>query len=228
MKIGGGIVNTKILVIPDTHFPFEHKNFFKDLSKILINFKPTHIVHMGDMWDMHTISRHDPDPDAPDIKSELQLAKERVVKLTSMLKDYKRVYVCVGNHDNRIEKRAACHGIPKAFLVTWREMLELPKHWLVGDEHQIGDIAFLHGKSNLRGKTAMAYGCNVVMGHFHSMLEVTYLQTPRQLLWSVFAGGAVDDKSMGMAYGANNLAKSAYGFVLIENGIPRIVPGTRA
>lgn len=216
----------RILCIPDTHFPYQHKNFFVDLARIIRYFKPLLIIHMGDLVDFHAISRHDPDPDADDISIELKKARKAIEQLKRIIKNIP-LKLCIGNHDNRIEKRASNAGIPKVFLTPYSKILGLPETWGIDFDHFVDGIAFTHGKSNLRGKTAMSYGCNVVQGHFHSMLDISYHQTPRKLLWSVFAGSAADDDSMAMAYGRNSLAKGVYGFVLIENGVPRIEAGTR-
>lgn len=221
-------MSKRILVIGDTHFPYHHKNFFKDFAHHLKEYKPTHIVHMGDIADLHAISRHDPDPELPNIATELARAHMAVQKMSKMIPGSTRVYLCLGNHDGRIEKRASQNGIPRHFLRNFKDLLGIPSSWQVDFEHQIDNIAFLHGKSPVRGKTTLAYGCHTVQGHFHSKLCVEYHQSPRQMLWSVFCGGAPDDKSLAMAYGKNNLEKSAYGFVRITDGVPAIFPGTPA
>lgn len=215
----------KILCLPDSHFPYQHKNYFVDVARLIRYFKPNLICHLGDMVDFHAISRHDPDPEADSAKTELEKAQDCVDKLIKMAGKIPVKY-CVGNHDNRIEKKAAQNHIPKAFLKTFRELFFLPHTWDIKDVHYVGNIAFTHGQSNLRGKTAMTYGMNVVQGHFHSMLDISYHQTPTKLIWSVFGGSGADSKSLALAYNNNSLAKDVYGFVLIENGIPRIVPGT--
>lgn len=216
----------RILCIPDPHCPYQHKNFFVDIARLMRYFKPNVVVVMGDMVDFHGISRHDPDPEADDAKTELEKAQKYVNKLVKILGRIPVKY-CIGNHDNRIEKKAAQNHIPKAFLKSFRELFNLPKNWDIADVHTIGDISFTHGQSNLRGKTALAYGMNVVQGHYHSMLEISYHQTPTRLIWSVFAGSGADPKSLALAYAQNSLNKDAYGFTLIENGTPRIVPGTK-
>lgn len=217
--------NSRILCIPDTHFPYQHKNFFIDLARIVRYYKPTQIVHMGDIVDFHAISRHDPDPDGPEIIQEVTYARKDIVKLKEIVAGIP-FKLCIGNHDNRIDKRAAINGIPRIFLKTFRDMLCLPDSWDIALEHRIDDIAFMHGKSNLRGKTALSYGCNVAQGHFHSMLDISYHQTQTKRIWSVFSGSAADSTSIAMAYGLNGLCKDAYGFPIIENGIPSIYPGT--
>ena len=216
----------RILCIPDPHIPYQHPNLFVDIAQHIRYFKPTHIVIMGDLVDFHAVSRHDPDPDAPDAKTEFERTRICINKLKRTIPNGINVYLCIGNHDNRIEKRAAINGIPKVFLKSFAELFDLPKRWKIDDVHYINDIAFTHGHSNLRGKTALSYGTNVVQGHFHSMLDISYHQTPTKLIWSVFAGSGADNKSLALAYGKNSLAKDVYGFVLIENGVPRIEPGT--
>lgn len=218
-------LNSRILCIPDTHFPYQHPKFFIDLARLMRYFRPTDIMHMGDLVDFHAISRHDPDPDADDISVELVKARKALRQFISIVGN--NIKVCIGNHDNRIDKRASNNGIPKVFLKSFSEVLGLPEGWQFAFDNFIGDWAFTHGKSNLRGKTALSYGCNVVQGHYHSMLDISYHQTPTRMLCSVFAGSAADEESIAMAYGRNSLAKGAYGFTLIENGIPHIVPGSK-
>ena len=217
----------RILCLPDSHFPFQHKNYFKDTARLVRYFKPAIVVHLGDMIDFHAISRHDPDPEAPSAKTELERAKDCVKKLLHITGSIPVDY-CIGNHDNRIDKRAAQNHIPTDFLKSFKELFELPAHWHTALVHYIGDITFTHGQSNLRGKTALSYGMNVVQGHFHSMLDISYHQTPTKLLWSAFGGSGADSKSLALAYNHNALAKDVYGFIVIEKGIPQIIPGTQS
>ena len=221
-------MSQRILVVPDTHLPYQHPNFFDDLKKHIKEYKPTDIVHMGDLVDLHSISRHDADPDLPNITIEVERAAEGVVRLAKMIPANTRVFLCLGNHDTRIEKRATLNGIPRRFLRNLKDILRIPTSWNVDFEHTMSGITFLHGKSPVMGKTTMAYGNCTVQGHFHSKLGVQYHQSSKRMLWSAFSGGATDDRSLAMAYGKNTLEKSAYGFIRITDGIPAIFPGTPA
>jgi len=52
-----------ILVIPDLHCPFMHKNAISFLKRVKEVYKPTRVIFLGDIIDNHFSSFHDTDPD---------------------------------------------------------------------------------------------------------------------------------------------------------------------
>ena len=62
---------SRILVIPDQHFPYNHIDIFKFLSAIKKRFKPDKVVNVGDEVDCHSFSMHDHDPDLPSPRDEM-------------------------------------------------------------------------------------------------------------------------------------------------------------
>jgi metallophosphoesterase superfamily enzyme len=215
--------NSRILCIPDTHFPYTRKSFFTDFAKIVKTYNPDIVVHIGDVVDSQSISHHLPNPNAPAAVSELEAAKNDISKLVSII-GKRSTFICVGNHDRRYIKVASDVRIPAIYLKSFSELLGLPNSWKVANEHIIDGIYFTHGKSAIQGKTAHSYGMSTVEGHWHSQLSITYYSNGSRTIFSCFAGSALDDNSFAATYAANNLRKSIYGFLTITDGVPAILP----
>ena len=52
-----------VLVIGDTHFPFEHEYYLEFCKEIQKKERCGTVVHIGDLVDNHSISYHEKDPD---------------------------------------------------------------------------------------------------------------------------------------------------------------------
>jgi metallophosphoesterase superfamily enzyme len=211
----------KILVIPDTHFPYHRKSLFTDLKDIIKDFEPNRIVHIGDMVDSHSISRYTPNPNTISASDEFSKAKLCIQELNSVTKKIP-LDLCLGNHDLRYFRIAAESRIPDMCLKPFRELFEIPKGWNINNEYIIDDIYFTHGKSSSPGKTAHAYGMPSVEGHYHSLFSINYFNHPKFNIWSAYCGSAFDDYSLSGTYAANSLAKSVYGFLVIVDGQPHL------
>lgn len=212
----------KILVIPDTHFPYQQKTFFSDLTKILKQYKPDRIVHIGDLVDSHSISKHTPNPNSISASDEFKEAKDCIKKLVNLI-GKTPVSLCLGNHDLRYFKMGAVLRMPDMYLKPFKELFDLPNTWKVGVDFVIEDIYFTHGKSSTIGKTAHAYGMSTVEGHFHSQFSINYFKHPKINMFGAFSGSALDDNSKAATYASNNLSKSIYGFLTITDGTPALI-----
>lgn len=215
-------MSRRILVVPDLHFPACRKSFLPDFQKLLKNLNPDTVVLIGDVIDSHAVSHHVPEADAQSANDEFTKAIGCVKKLVRAI-GKRNTYLCVGNHDCRYFKLASDVSIPTMCLKPLAEFLGIPKSWHLADEHVIDGILFTHGKSSAYGKTAHAYGIPTVEGHFHSKFGLEYFTSPNKTLWSAYVGSALDDSSLCANYAANNLNKSIYGFILVDNKIPRLI-----
>ena len=73
---GSYCIKTKsILVLSDTHFPYQKKEYFKWIKKLSDKLKPTLVIHIGDLVDFHSISQHLHSAELPNIKYEIEDAK---------------------------------------------------------------------------------------------------------------------------------------------------------
>lgn len=216
-------MQSRILVIPDVHIPNHRNTFFKDLEKVLKKHNPSRVVQIGDLITSHSISRFQPSPDSPGPSEEIELSIKYIHKLSEILRGKKVTWI-LGNHEAKIYKQAAKVMIPSGCILGLKDIYKAPKSWKVTKEAVIDGVMFFHGKSSVNGKSAMAYGMPVVFGHYHHKFGINYFSSGKNTVWEMCVGSAGDDNSEDMKYASNNVFKSVYGFGLIENGIPRLIP----
>ena len=67
-------MNTKsILILSDTHFPYQIPYYFEWIKKIKEKVNPTMVLHIGDLADFHAISQHLHSAELPNIKYEIKM-----------------------------------------------------------------------------------------------------------------------------------------------------------
>jgi hypothetical protein len=115
------------------------------------------------------------------------------------------VYVCIGNHDMLIYRKAKTYGIPKAFVRTFNEILELPESWKFGKNWVINNVLYTHGTGNNsmypHATDVMHNRQSTVIGHFHSVAGIEYKASYKDLLFGMCVGCGVDPKHITQLYG---------------------------
>ncbi len=196
------------------------------LTEVVKKFKPTEVVFLGDIIDLHGVSFHPQNPDIMSASDELTGAIEQ---LKPLYKKFPNAKLCLGNHDRRPFRKAADAGIPSAFIKTYEDFLELPEGWEVGDKFFIDNIRYEHGES-CAGNAGGAYrSCSrhrqsVVYGHWHSFAGITYSATERDLIWGFNTGCLIDPHALAFAYGKTFPNKPVLGCGIIIDGIPFFIP----
>ena len=112
-----------ILVIGDTHLPFEHRHYLEFCKETQKKFKCNSVVHIGDLVDNHAISYHEHDPNGMSPKEEMDLAKKHLVK---WFKAFPEVKICKGNHDRMVDRKGRTVGLPDEVFKPFRDIWELP------------------------------------------------------------------------------------------------------
>jgi hypothetical protein len=219
--------DSTVLVIPDLHIPFHHRDAFAFLSALKRKYKPTLVVCIGDEIDCHAISRWTSDPDGFSAGHELDKA---VVELHALYKMFPSVMVCTSNHTARPFIRAMESGIPKRLLKSYREFLDAPKGWEWRDKWVLGDVIYEHGEgcSGQNGaiSAARANMQSTVIGHIHSFAGITYLASSLKLIFAFNSGCLIDIHGYAMAYGSKIRNKPILGAGIIKNGVPIFEPMT--
>lgn len=218
-----------ILVIPDTHAPYEHPDTLEFLADVAARYRPDTVVHLGDEADKHAMSFHMSDPNLDSAGMELEKARVFMAKLHAM---FPVMRLCHSNHGSMHFRKAHSHGIPVQYLRTYREVffpqgggerwewqhthvLELPNGEQVAFKHQpagavLGDAA--HERMNL------------VCGHLHGKLSIEYARNTHEQYWAAQGGCLVDEDSRAFSYGKESKYKPALGCLVILEGVPQIVP----
>lgn len=221
--------NSSILVIPDLHAPYHHKDAFRFLAAVAATFKATVVVNLGDETDMHALSYHDSDPNLDSAGMELIESQKAMSELAALFPDMK---LCHSNHGSMLHRKAKTHGIPAEMLKTYREVL-FPngggEGWEWKGIHKLdlpngGKVIFAHQAAGNLIDAAAHERCNLVIGHLHGKYAITYAASHAALYWAVNGGCLIDHKSLAFAYGENFKYKPILGCTVIYNSLPILVP----
>lgn len=172
----------RILVIPDTQVapgvPTEHMEW---IGKAIVDYKPEVVVHLGDHWDMESLSSYASRREAENKRydADIHAGNEAMKKLLAPLKrcraKYKpRLVFLHGNHEFRIERAVNENPYLEGWLSYDNFNLD---DWEVIPFKQpieIGGVLFCHyfyavNSGRPYGGTAISklknIGCSFVMGH---------------------------------------------------------------
>ena len=209
-----------ILVIGDTHIPFEHDEYLGLCKRIYKRHNCKIAVHIGDLVDNHSINFFEHNPNGLSSKGEVLLAKKI---LPSWYEAFPNVRLCKGNHDLLPSRRAIKEGIAEDYMKSFRELWELPDTWLYEDSWQIGGIKFFHG-TGYSGKYPHANAAqtemqSIVMGHCHSVAGDYWLANDLVCMFGLSVGCGIDRRKYAFAYGKVFKRKPILGVGLVtDNG----------
>ena len=163
----------RVLFIPDVHFPYNDKRYWKLLLKVAKAVGVEIIVILGDFIDCYSISRYSKDPRrTSNFKQEIQSAKAAIKELDKL--NAKRKIYLNGNHETRIwsyiqDKAPELYG-----CFSLRELLGVDDSWewveykestKVGKMYVTHDVG--HAGMYAAQHTLNAFQDNVAFGHTH-------------------------------------------------------------
>lgn len=218
--------NSRILVIPDLHIPFQHIDAFDFLDKINHLLKPDLVVSLGDELDLNSFSFHEKDSDLFSPGHELQRA---IAQISYLHEIFPKLSLMESNHGSLVYRRAKAGGLPRHVLKSYADVLQVGEGWTWHDRLIVKmsngeDCLFVHSLGANVLQVSQLHGMNVVQGHSHSLFELRYWQSTSGLRFACTAGCLIDDKSMAFAYNKLQPKRPILGAVFIENGIPSLVP----
>lgn len=164
--------------------------------------KCSRVVHIGDLVDNHSINywEHDPDGDSP--AAEMNRADSH---LKEWYKAFPSVYLCRGNHDRMIDRKAKTHGLPSRAFKNFREIWKLPDGWYDDWQFDIDGVIFQHGLGysgdNAHLKAAYNNRQSTVIGHTHSQCAVGYLANEKDCVFGMNVGCGIYRKAYAFDYG---------------------------
>jgi Calcineurin-like phosphoesterase len=172
----------RILVIPDTQVapgvPTQHMTW---IGRAIMDYRPDVVVHLGDHWDMHSLSSYSSRKEAEnqrylaDVESGNEAMRLLLAPLHRSRADYNpRMVFLLGNHCDRVTRAVNEHpylegwmGFDEFYLEDW-EVVPFKQ------PIEIGGILFCHyfyamNSGRAYGGTALSklknIGCSFVMGH---------------------------------------------------------------
>lgn len=176
--------------------------------------------HIGDLVDNHAISQHSHDPDGFSPYNEREEALKRLRK---WYKAFPECIVCVGNHDERLERAAQKYGLSSAYFKSFKELWEFPSKWDYVFDTYVYGVRIFHGMG-YSGKYAhlnacVENQCSVAMGHLHSNAGVGYQACEHAIVFGLAVGCGIDRDSYAFRYGRDFRRKPILSCgVIVENG----------
>lgn len=221
--------HSRVLVIPDTHAPYEHQDCLEFLAAVAARFRPDTVVHLGDEADKHALSFHNSDPNLDSAGMELEKARIFMHKLHKM---FPVMRLCHSNHGSMHFRKANAFGLPVQYLRTYREVF-FPRgggerwdwqHTHILDLPNGQQVAFKHQPAGGVLGDAAHERMNVVCGHLHGKMSIEFAANSSEQYWGAQGGCLIDNDSLAFAYGKESKYKPALGCMVIVEGVPQIVP----
>ena len=213
---------TRVLVIPDLHTPFMHKDAVTFLKGIYNKYKCNKVVIIGDEIDMHYSSFHDTDPDGFSARAEMELA---VVQLTELARAFPKAKVCIGNHTAISQRRAFSAGLSNRWIKSVKDVLlsyGVPcEGWDYSDHWVIEGVKYTHGTARKAKQRMLQDGISIVQGHYHAESYVWHHVNDVQKLFAMQLGALIEDDAYAFSYG-KHFAKSHKNCGVIIDGVPVI------
>jgi predicted phosphodiesterase len=209
----------RVLVLGDLHAPATHPQYLDWALKIGRDCEQ--VVLIGDVGDLHCMSRFPREAGAPGVDDEFAAAKAQVQQLAKRLEG-RKVRVCVGNHDDRILRRLWDAGLPTALKPSFNKVWGVKWDWR--DFHTIDLCYYSHG-TNAGGEhhawnLMRDMGCSVVIGHHHSAAGVKWSQTRLGRRFAMDVGCGVDMTSPLMNYAKSGRKQPVLGCGVVVDGVP--------
>lgn len=215
----GNFNKNNVLIIGDTHFPFEKEGYLDFCLDTQKKYNAGTIIHIGDVADNCYSSFHDNNPDGLAAGDELQYA---IKSAKEWGKAFPNVKVTLGNHCQIIQRKAFSSGVSSKWIKGLNEVLELPG-WNFEMEFEINGVLYTHGTGTSGDKAAYNKALHrrksIVQGHLHSQASIMWNTSNIDKIFAMQVGCGVDETKYAFDY-AKNFPKKfiiSCGLVL-ENG----------
>lgn len=219
--------NSRILIVPDLHFPFCHVDALDFLNKLKHKLQPTRVICLGDELDYSAMSFHEGNADMPSAGQELALGLGYIDTLHEI---FPKMDLLHSNHGSMAYRRAKHAGMPLHLLKSYNDVLGVSTDDWRWHESLILELPnkqkckFVHGISSNILAASQACGMSLVQGHHHSLFELRYWSAGNGLNFAITSGCLIDDKSLAFAYNKLQVKRPLIGVTFIENSIPYLIP----
>ena len=221
----------KVLVIPDQHFPFVNKKALEKLYEIAKAEQPTHIVNVGDTYDMYSFSRFARSLDVMTPKQEMKKGRKMAEQMWARLQaaaPKAKCFQVLGNHEERIYKKIMNVAAEYESIIEEpvRKLLTFPGVYTLKSSKSklvINDIVFIHGWSTSPKYHVGYFHQNVVHGHTHRG-SVSFVAIKGKSLWELDCGFIADSNALPLEYRETKTSQWHTGCGLVDKYGPRFIP----
>lgn len=215
----GGDPNV-VLIIGDIHEPFCREGYLEHCREYQEALGAGTVVFIGDILDSHYSSFHPSDPDGYGAGEELDRAMDKIAEWYRVFPVAK---VCLGNHDQIIQRKAFASGVSKRWVRGLGEVLQTP-NWEYDIEFVINNVLYTHTLGANLINAAINRRQSVVAGHIHTKATIEYNVNKQDRIFAMQVGCGIDDSSYAFAYAKLNVKKSIISCGAVVNDIPMLIP----
>ena len=205
---------SNILVIGDLHEPFCLDAYLDFCKKQYDKFNCNEVVFIGDIIDNHYSSYHETNPDGLSGGVELDLAIERIARWYNV---FPKATVIIGNHDRMIMRKAQTSDIPKKWIKSYKEVLEVPR-WKFTERYVKDNVQYIHGEGGTARTKCRADMMNTVQGHLHTQCYTEHYVGKKFRVFGTQVGCGIDHDSYAMAYAKYGKKPAVGCAVVLDNG----------
>ena len=215
---------SRVGIIGDTHLPYELDGYIDFCQETFDRHGVDTVIHIGDMFDNHSLSFHDSEPMLHNVMGEYESAFERA---QDWYEAFPEATLIMGNHDRIPARQLRKLGMePSIYMRPIEELFGMPPGWSVADSVVIDNVLYHHGETagginGFRKDAEQRMRCTV-SGHNHSNAGISATATDDQLVWGMSVGCGVNQKHMAFAYGKNFAKKPIVACGVVIEGEPLI------
>lgn len=214
-----------VLVIADTHLPFEHPRYLAHCMRVKQQFDCSIVVHIGDLVDSYMISRFPKSHDDHSVGSEIE---DVLSRLQYWVNAFPKMHLCIGNHDARYYRNNQSNGGSEHFLRNLQEIWGTPDSWQWARGWRLGKTCFEHGTKSAGKNGAINRAIkkmrNTVIGHSHVYGGIQFHTGDEKTIFGMNVGAGIDPHSLAAAYGKDYDSEMTLGCGVIVEGLPIFVP----
>ena len=216
--------NSRVLILSDTHFPYEKPMYFNWIRKLKAKIKPTNVIHIGDLADFNSLSFFDKSPSLKSASFEIIDAKKKIKKLELI---FPEMNILLGNHDIRIQRLGEKAGITDSFFKSLNQILGIKSNWTWNQKLILtlpnGNQVFFthHFKANVLS-SSKELGMSYVCSHQHTKASIEYWSSPTSLNFAMIVGSSINPKSEAFKYAKNFIKRPIISVGAIINNQPVI------
>lgn len=178
----------RVLVLPDTHVPFEDKRSLAAVEQVMADHKWDEIIQIGDFLDFNCISSHN--DGKPGLVEGQTLAGDfaaanAILDRWQKIAPKAKITLLEGNHEERILRYLAKYPplkgqieVPVNLHLKDRGIRWVPS-WSAGKLYNVGNAYFHHGlytNDANQKKMVSRFGVNIYSGHTHSVQSYSLVQ----------------------------------------------------
>ena len=204
---------SRVLVIGDLHEPFSLDGYLEHCIETYAKYNCNRVIFIGDCIDSHYSSYHETDPDGMGAGEELEIAIQR---LQRWYKVFPKADVTIGNHDRLISRKAFTAGVPKAWIKSFNEVLQVP-NWNFVDRVVVDEVQYIHGEGGTARTKCRADMMNTVQGHLHTQAYTEFYVGANFKVFGTQVGCGIDFDKYAFAY-AKRGKKPAIGCAVVIGG----------